>query len=270
MAALSPVRPPSSFASSHVAPEYPPKPAHPVYAQAVLESATLCSSALDPDVRPEPAEDYNYHSHFKATQKLVELPSDPQTKPLLSEEEDVLGYATDAGIRMRERKSAAERMSKAERREEGFRRITAYGVAEGVRIKLASSFLKREHNVHPRVYDNALYAMYNLPLLPGYGPASNIRSSTHATEAEHTAAQTHMSEAEESGYQGTYFARADPESCAFNVEDGYIAARSPEDLRNKARAEEEAREHTDEGLGTDTEPLLVSEAEAEEVPAVLA
>ncbi|KZV76442.1 DUF155-domain-containing protein [Peniophora sp. CONT] len=196
----------------------------------------------------------------KTAHKLVELPSDPQTKPLLEEEEDVLGYATDAGVRMRERKSAAERMSKAERRRAGFRRITAYGVAEGVRIKLLSSFLKREHNVHPRVYDNALYAMYNLPLLPGYGPASNIRSSTHATEAEHTAAQANMSEAEESGYQGTYFARADDEANAFNVDDGYIAAGSPEDLRNKAHAEQE-QEHTDEGLGTDTEPLLTTSEE---------
>ena len=82
----------------------------------------------------------------------------------VDEEEDVLGYATDAGVRMRERKSSAERMSKAERRRAGFRRITAYGVAEGVRIKLLSSFLRREHNVLPRVYDNALYAVRSLSL----------------------------------------------------------------------------------------------------------
>ncbi|KAJ3995744.1 hypothetical protein F5050DRAFT_1764886 [Lentinula boryana] len=46
-------------------------------------------------------------------------------------------------------------------------------------MKLLASFLKREHNFGPRVFDEALYAMYHLPspLLPGYGSNSNIHSS---------------------------------------------------------------------------------------------
>ncbi|TFY63326.1 hypothetical protein EVG20_g6356 [Dentipellis fragilis] len=117
----------------------------------------------------------------KSTQKLVLLPSDPQTKPLLpANDDEAHGYETDAGVRVREHKSAAERMSKADRRRAGYRRITAYCVAESFRLKLLASFLKREHNVSPRAYDDALYAflqMYHLPLLPGYGPDTNIRSS---------------------------------------------------------------------------------------------
>lgn len=103
----------------------------------------------------------------KTTGKLVLLPSAPQTKPLLitpghgypgAEEEDVLGYETDAGL-VREYKSAAERMNKDQREKAGYNRITAYCLAEGMRMKLLAGFLKREHNVHPRVFDEAMYVV---------------------------------------------------------------------------------------------------------------
>ena len=60
---------------------------------------------------------------------------------------------------MREHKSAGERMSKEQREKAGYRRITAYCLAEGFRMKLLASFLKREHNVRPRVYDEAMYVV---------------------------------------------------------------------------------------------------------------
>lgn len=50
-------------------------------------------------------------------------------------------------------------MSKEERERAGFRRITAYCIAEGFKMKLLASFLKREHNVKPRVYDEAMYVV---------------------------------------------------------------------------------------------------------------
>lgn len=95
----------------------------------------------------------------KTTQKLVVLPSAPQTRPLLpSDEEDLtLGVETDGGVR--EYKSEAERMTKEQRKQAGFRRITAYCVAESFKMKLLASFLKREHNVSPRIFDEALYAV---------------------------------------------------------------------------------------------------------------
>lgn len=103
----------------------------------------------------------------KTTEKLVLLPSAPQTKPLLvppcnaypdAPEEDVLGYETDAGP-VRQYKSAAERMSKGQREKAGYNRITAYCLAEGMKMKLLAGFLKREHNVHPRVFDEAMYVV---------------------------------------------------------------------------------------------------------------
>lgn len=92
----------------------------------------------------------------KTSQKLVVLPSAPQTKPL--PEEDDHGYETDAGI-IKERKSEGERMGKEQRKKAGFNRLTAYCVAESFNMRLLASFLRREHNVVPRVFDNALYTV---------------------------------------------------------------------------------------------------------------
>ncbi|THH30671.1 hypothetical protein EUX98_g3525 [Antrodiella citrinella] len=118
----------------------------------------------------------------KTTHKLVLLPSAPQTKPLpIEEEEDeqMHGYETDRGVR--DIKSAGERMSKDQRKKAGYKRLTAFCVAEAFKMNLLATFLKREHNVHPRVYDEATYVMYHLPLLPGYGPNANLRSSAAPT-----------------------------------------------------------------------------------------
>ncbi|KAJ3779540.1 hypothetical protein GGU10DRAFT_402271 [Lentinula aff. detonsa] len=49
-------------------------------------------------------------------------------------------------------------------------------------MKLLASFLKREHNFGPTVFNEALYAMYHLPLLLGYGSNSNIHSSGLSSE----------------------------------------------------------------------------------------
>lgn len=62
--------------------------------------------------------------------------------------------------------------------------------------------------------------MYHLPLLPGYGPSSNIRSS-----AAPTARIARLDEAEERGYQGAYF-----DAPASAPADGYIPS-SPTDAR---------------------------------------
>lgn len=99
----------------------------------------------------------------KTTQKLVVLPSEPQTKPLPppdEEDADLHGYETDRGVR--DYKSAGERMSKSQREKAGFKRITAYCVADEFKMKLLANFLKREHNVQPRVFDEAMYVVSDL------------------------------------------------------------------------------------------------------------
>lgn len=185
----------------------------------------------------------------KTHQRLVELPSDPQTRPHRvedGEDDTIHGYETDTGVRMREHKSATERMTKAERRRAGCRRITAYWLADGFRMKLLANFLRREHNVTPRSFDEALYVvrvtslcpsphpmpscahrliepgcqMYHLPVLPGYGPAVKVRSSMPAPS--HTRRLSRMSQAEEDGYTGSYFVPGRSPENDFS-HDGYIA-----------------------------------------------
>ncbi|KAG6918387.1 hypothetical protein DXG01_014788 [Tephrocybe rancida] len=177
----------------------------------------------------------------KTSQKLVVLPSAPQTRPLFTDDEDLtLGHETDG---VRELKSQAERMSKEQREDAGFKRITAYCVAESFKTRLLASFLKREHNVAPRIFDEALYAvsgskppsfaltlnipmkMYHLPLLPGYGPEANIRSSVPAKATTGKSFLSRLSEAEEDGYQGTYFNSTTPQPT--NSLEGYISSSSP-------------------------------------------
>jgi uncharacterized Rmd1/YagE family protein len=137
--------------------------------------------------------------------------------------DDFLGYETDKGIR--EHKSEAERMSKEQRKQAGFKRITAYCVAESFKMKHLASFLKREHNVAPRVFDEALYVAYYLPLLPGYGPNANLRSSAPKGSPD----LAYFSEAEENGYQGTYFTSPGKRTGKARrvSRDGYISSTTP-------------------------------------------
>ncbi|THU93627.1 DUF155-domain-containing protein [Dendrothele bispora CBS 962.96] len=168
----------------------------------------------------------------KTSQKLVVLPSAPQTKPLHQDQEEdlTLGYETDAGVHVREYKSAAERMSKEQRKKAGFKRITAYCIAESFKMKVLAGFLKREHNVAPRVFDEALYVMYHLPLLPGYGPNANVRSSAPVQSEDGRSFFARLSEAEEMGYQGSYF-HHDANQQHARREDGYITS-SPVERRS--------------------------------------
>lgn len=178
------------------------------------------------------------------------LPSAPQTKPLeapLEEEDDLLGYETDAG-RVKSHKSEGERLSKEQRRRQGCKRITAYCIAEALKTKTLAGFLRREHNVVPRVFDEAIYALYHLPLLPGYGIASNVRSSAPPQTASAATLQSRMSEAEENGYQGTYFTAEGEVSVG---SDGFIPSSSPLQSRNKVMAESDA-----EGDMTPSQPEL--------------
>ncbi|KIM47053.1 hypothetical protein M413DRAFT_440600 [Hebeloma cylindrosporum] len=168
----------------------------------------------------------------KTTHKLVVLPSAPQTRPFLTDVEDdlTLGHEADGGVR--EYKSQAERMTKFQRKEAGYKRITAYCVAESFKMKLLSSFLKREHNVSPRAFDEALYVMYHLPLLPGYGPNTNVRSSAATVTKTGESRLAHLSEAEENGYQGTYFT-SPPERSEIELREGYISSSSPVNSRSR-------------------------------------
>ncbi|KAI9449948.1 hypothetical protein F5148DRAFT_968200, partial [Russula earlei] len=82
----------------------------------------------------------------------------PRPLPAEQDEDDEIhGYEKDTGVHMRKHKSTTGRKNMAERRRARCRRITALWLADAFRMKLLANFLKREHNVVPRSFDEALY-----------------------------------------------------------------------------------------------------------------
>ena len=75
----------------------------------------------------------------------------------------------------RKGKSYAERLPKA-RRAEKLARVTAYCTAQAYKLKATATFLKDRHLARTKLYDDCLYAVYHLPLLPG-SEGYRIRSS---------------------------------------------------------------------------------------------
>ena len=86
--------------------------------------------------------------------------------------------------------------------------------------------------------------MYHLPLLPGYDPSVNVRSSVAAKSPGGKSFLRRLSEAEENGYEGTYFASEDGED-SFST-DGYIVSSSPLENRipNEQSDQQRARRRT--------------------------
>ena len=82
-------------------------------------------------------------------------------RPLSDAELDILKKR--GGVRG---KSYAERLPKAKRTEK-VSRVTAYCTAEGYKMKATAKFIKEQHGARTKLYDDCLYNMYHLPLLPG-------------------------------------------------------------------------------------------------------
>ena len=112
----------------------------------------------------------------KVSEKLVLLPETAQTDSEIEEKAD---YAEDNDAAperddeesMRKTgtskgKSYAERLPKA-RRAEKLARVTAYCTAQAYKLKATATFLKNKHGARTKLYDDCLYAVYHLPLLPG-------------------------------------------------------------------------------------------------------
>ena len=119
------------------------------------------------------------------------------------------------------KRTVGEQLTPEQRDENGYQRLTAYYCCEEFKMSLLSGFLKREHAVSPRyvsliagvtktdctgrLYDDAIYALYHLPLLPGYQPNVNIRSCITDKAAQAKLVLSLITEAEESGYHDAYF-----------------------------------------------------------------
>lgn len=87
--------------------------------------------------------------------------------------------------------------------------------------------------------------MYHLPLLPGYGPNTNVRSAAPAKMKTGKSFLAHLSEAEENGYQGTYFTSPAARS-ATSLREGYISSTSPVDTRKHPSRPSEPQTPTSE------------------------
>jgi uncharacterized Rmd1/YagE family protein len=72
-------------------------------------------------------------------------------------------------------KSYAERLPKS-RRTETLSRVTAYCTAQAFKMKSTAEFVKTVHHARTKLYDDCLYTVYHLPLLPG-NDGYRVRSS---------------------------------------------------------------------------------------------
>lgn len=99
----------------------------------------------------------------KTSRRLVLIP-DEHGAPLLAQR--VGSPSPNERVDVLAQRSRAELMPKDTRAQE-FSRVTAYYICEEFNVEAVSAFLEKNHEVRPRLYDEALYVPYTLPLLPG-------------------------------------------------------------------------------------------------------
>lgn len=118
----------------------------------------------------------------KLSEKLVLLPEtndDDDDEKGEFDDDAAAGPPTDAQLGRRKGgpadKSYAERLPKA-RRTDKLSRVTAYCTAQAYKMKSTAAFVKDTHNARTKLYDDCLYCVYHLPLLPG-SDGYRVRSS---------------------------------------------------------------------------------------------
>jgi uncharacterized Rmd1/YagE family protein len=164
----------------------------------------------------------------KLSEKLVLLPETDEAaedeQAGFDDDDESAGPPTDAQLGRRTAKggptdkSYAERLPKA-RRTDKLSRVTAYCTAQAYKMKSTAAFVKDTHNARTKLYDDCLYCVYHLPLLPasdGYRVRSSpaLKSPGGKTvldeEIERNEARHHVE-----GYFGddeTYFVRDDDQA----------------------------------------------------------
>ncbi|KAL8985613.1 MAG: hypothetical protein Q9177_004389 [Variospora cf. flavescens] len=121
----------------------------------------------------------------KVSEKLVLLPETEDQDDEVGEKEDYEEDNEEAPTRDDEEilrrtggrrgKSYAERLPKA-RRADKLARVTAYCTAQAYKMNATAEFLRDQHGARTKLYDDCLYAVYHLPLLPGTD-SYRVRSS---------------------------------------------------------------------------------------------
>lgn len=117
-----------------------------------------------------------------------------------------------------------ERMAPNARTHTALPRLTSYAVGTDLHIPTLNGFLRREHGVRPRLYDECAYVAYFKPLLPGFGRA-NLRSSPEprsGSPGAESRRERELEEREERGYMGSYFAASKDDQEESIDPEGYI------------------------------------------------
>ena len=113
----------------------------------------------------------------KVSEKLVLLPDTPgvadQEKGDFVDEDEGAPPPKDDDAERRKRtptglkeKSYAERLPKSSRTEK-LSRVTAYCTAQAYKMRATADFVRQRHGARTKLYDDCLYTVYHLPLLPG-------------------------------------------------------------------------------------------------------
>ncbi|KAH8556732.1 hypothetical protein BGW37DRAFT_417307 [Umbelopsis sp. PMI_123] len=118
----------------------------------------------------------------KTSQKLVLFPSAAEP-PVDNDDDQVkddgLGLRLPLDFHLSGSRTIAERMTKDQRDFANLPRLSAYCTAEGNNMRELCEFLRQQHHVSPRFYDECLYARYHFPLMTlrpgGRKNASNVR-----------------------------------------------------------------------------------------------
>lgn len=115
----------------------------------------------------------------KVSEKLVLLPETAGAPPddLLDDSEAAPPRDEDLARRKNSLgdRSYAERLPKA-RRANKLARVTAYCMAQSFKLRATADFIRDQHGVKTKLYDDCLYCVYQLPLLGG-SDGYRIRSS---------------------------------------------------------------------------------------------
>ena len=142
----------------------------------------------DPRLPQKLAPQYMPSRSTKLSEKLVLIPESQEAVEEDGEEKGDFDIDNDAAPikddeqtrrtnskMVRSGKSYAERLPKA-RRADKLARVTAYCTAQAYKLRATAAFSKTKHGAKTKLYDDCLYSVYHLPLLPGV-EGYRIRSS---------------------------------------------------------------------------------------------
>ncbi|KAG0048499.1 hypothetical protein BGZ83_006562 [Gryganskiella cystojenkinii] len=241
----------------------------------------------------------------KVSQKLVLLPEDQEEEDEDDETSEGIysdqhvDFRGDVEYRPRRRglhgraPTHSELLTKEQRNAKGLARVVAYCTADGYDHKRLSVYLRTNHGVHPRLYDEALYAAYHFPLVPGksskYMSAPPIRSpgggsilDKQLEQYEDNTADDYSRSLERDNNEGSRFRRSASghdltnEDYHQHLQDqadaigtgnssiGRNSISSNKKLKNRRRASSRSSRHLDED---DAGLVMSSDMDADQMPA---